>query len=377
MTDPLHDLLVAVNLSPGRNADYLKMWCPFHPNPSGKTLWVSHQTGRWGCLSTRCAQHNDGHSQPLVDLLVLRGMNEAVARSVINTLDLTKAEAQDRSTSLRDRDFRGTITEAHLVLWEVDWYLASAVCEAVMRTGGHGYDSTKPVSSWAPGCPASPGQVEHDHWEWLWYPLVVRGLHPTALSLMDVGFDRERGVLVFPLRGPSGDLRGVARRECRDKADYILGGCVWVQGEPDYHFHKVERADTFFGWSAMRDRIERGHPVVVVEGYADQLRLASYGYVAVAKLSNQMTLGQHDLLRTAPGPKILWPDFDRAGLAGAREEATRLVQQPDVRVVSDFGGVNDAGSKQMSAGLAARSLASALHPVVWLSKFTNLLAAAS
>ena len=370
----LADVLASVGLNPGRSRDFFKLWCPFHPNPSGKTLWVSQATGLWGCLSTRCSQHNGGVSQPLPRLLMMRGMHPEVARSTIKGLELVRPEAMARGETLRDRDFAGVITEAHIMAWSVDWELAATVCEAVQDSQGVGYDPHLPVSSWCPGCEARPGEVEHDCWEWLWYLLVTRGLDPAALSMMDVGFDRERGLLVFPLRGPDGRVRGVARRECRDGADYLLEGCVWRQNEPEYRYNHVERSDTFFGWSDMSARIMAGQPVVVVEGYVDQLRLAAFGYCAVAKMSNRMTRLQRDLLVGAKGPIILWPDHDRAGLEGAQEEAVHLVCNPAVRLVTRFGGVKDAGSLAMTEAVAADCVASAKAPAIWLSHLTNLVA---
>ncbi len=368
MADQLADLLRTVGLRPSKSGDYLRMWCPFHPNPNGKTLWVSHKTGGWGCFSTRCPMHSGGE---LARLLQYRGSSAEVARSTVASLDLTAYERVERPKTLQDRDHSGVITEAHLALWYVDWGLASSVCADVMRNQSR-YVQGAPVSTWSPGVPAEPGQVEHDCWEWLWYPLVHRAASPAALEVMDVGFDRELGLLTFPIRGPSGDLRGVARRACEDGKDYIIDGCCWGRQDPRWSFVPCPKGDTFFGWPEMVDRARSGHPLIVVEGYLDQLRLAGFGYCAVAKLGRVLTEDQATLLNDLPGAKILWPDFDRDGLYGVKTDIRKL--RSGVRIVSDFGGLKDAGSAHMTSEVVNRSILSALHPVDWLCEFPNLIA---
>ena len=371
MADQLLEVLAGVGLRASRSAEYVKVYCPFHRSSSGKTLWIAHATGKWGCFSTRCPQHNGGD---LLRLLTLRGMPGEVAASVVRGLDLSAQETTERPHSMADHDHAGRISEAHVAHWSLDWDLALEVCDAAEAAGGSAYVEGAPVSSWVPDCPAGPGEVEHDYWEYLWYLLKVRRLTPYALDLMGVGLDRERGLLVFPIREPGGRLLGVARRECRDGADYVLDGCVWRYGEPDYTFIKVERGETFFGWSSMLERILRGDPVIVVEGYADQLRLAGYGLCVVAKLGRQMSTAQVKLLSSAPGRKVLWPDDDREGLKGGMADARSVVSVPGAAVVSEFFGVNDAGDKDMTAQVAARTISSAVHPIEWLSRVPGMLA---
>ena len=372
MADPLLELLARVGLRANRSAEYVKVYCPFHKASSGKTLWIAHDSGRWGCFSTRCPQHSGGD---LSRLLTLRGMNPKIVSSVVGGLKLQEREQVERPRSLEDLDNEGRIGEAHVACWLVDWHLAAEVCDAAECAGGDAYVQGEPISSWAPGCPADPGEVEHDCWEYLWYLLKVRKLSPNALELMEVGLDRERGLLVFPIRSAAGKVLGVARRECRPGADYVLDGCVWRNGEPEYHFVRVDRGATFFGWSQMAERIAAGEPVIVVEGYADQLRLAGYGYCAVAKLGHQLSKEQVQLLSTAPGRKIQWTDDDKPGLTGGISDAGALISAPGAALVSEFYGVNDAGDENnMTAQIAGKTVASALPPIIWLSRAPGMLA---
>lgn len=372
----LTELLTELGLRVGPPREYLRGWCPFHPNPSGKTLWISHATGVWGCLSTRCPQHNGGHGSKLERLLVLRGVRQDVAASTVRTLDLRLPVSVERPTTLKDRDYSGVVTEAHLAVWEVDWDLAQETCEAVAATGGVGYNPEVPVSSWVSDVPSEPGDVEHDCWEWLWYWLMVRRLSPSALTMMDVGFDREHGVAVFPIRGPDGVLRGIARRACVDGADYHIENSVWVEGEPGYQFNRVRRGDVLWGWSEQSEQIAAGRPVITVEGYVDQLRLIGLGYCAVAKLSHNITDEQLELLTQAPGRKVDWPDFDREGLRAARSNAARMVARSDVAMVSDSFGHKDPGVADVTADVARAAISTAVHPALWLAGYTKVLARA-
>ena len=352
----------------------MRCYCPFHPNPNGKTLWISPDPGRWGCFSMRCAKRSGGD---LATLLMLRGMPREAAQTVVRNMDLKKYVAPEGPVNQADLDRLGVVSEGHLQFWRVDWHTVSDVCARALKTGGVGYVQGQPLLDWIPDVPVERGDVEHDCWEWLQYAVLKRGMPAVGLDLLDVGFDRDHGLLTFPIRGPKGELRGVARRECQDKKDYIISGCVWMPTEVGYNYIRVERGDTFWGWYDFKTRIDAGSPIIVVEGYLDAVQLAGMGYVAVAKSGRKMTKAQVDLLLSAPGPKILWPDCDRPGIDGMIDDAKALLFASGVAIVSWFGGVKDAGTAGLSANTVSKVIASAKKPFEWLGLGPNLLAQAT
>lgn len=370
------DLLRSVRLRPagsGGAREFYKMWCPFHERASGRTLWVANSSGTWGCHSDRCPQRSGG---PLWRLLALRGMSDVEAKRLELQVDFTHVE-RARNVGLQGLEQTTLVREPHVQAWKVDWKLATDVYSAAQEYH-HLYVPGAPLSDWLPECPADPGTLEHDFWEQLWYMHGHRALSPDALDTMDVGFDRRIQQLVFPVRSSTGEVRGVARRIAADGKPYVLGGSIYVpedgteaQGGP-YQYAHVERADVLWGWSELLDRIEAGETVVVVEGYADQLRLLSYGFCAVAKLGRILTDAQVKLLLTAPGRKVIWPDFDVPGLRDAPKDAAKA--PGSFHFVVDGGGFKDAGHVGVTYDVVVRALATAVTAPMFVVRVADLMA---
>ncbi len=340
--DQLSKLLGTIHLGAlTAHGQYVKALCPFHENASGKTLWIDRDSGSWGCWSTRCPRHKGGS---LLYLFYLKGYSWEQAHQIVNSFEwnTTFATIKEGFVSQQDLDAAGVITKAHLGLWRVDWHLAEAVLRILQGHPRTGECFGLPLHTWA-DVPVSPGQVEHDHWYQLFYMLRTRGVSPDSLHRMRVGFDRRLGMITFPIFTPEGKLLGVGRREPMAGAKYYLSGTYRGIKDQDYVAVPVPRGQCLWGWVEQADRIEAREPIVVVEGYIDQLRLLDYGFCTVSKLGKQLTQEQIALLMGVPNPVIHWPDYDTDGLLYGVKDVIALLGKPQNHVVLHPQGLKDAG----------------------------------
>lgn len=372
----LRELLRSVGLHPpGVEEDsraFLKMRCPFHDRPSGRTLWVSTATGAWACHSDRCAHQR---AEALPKLLMLRGLAGDVAAVAATQVDLRKdllSDAVKAERSKRD----DLIRDAHIIAWGVDWALAQQVLAAASleyqrrSLAGRAPDLAAPLETWC-HVPAARGSVEHDAWQALHHLLVQRKLEPAALDLFDVGCDRRLGCLTFPLRAPNGELRGVARRAPRAGAPYVVGATLFVPEDgSDYKYAPTQLDDVLWGWYEQRDRIAAGARITIVEGYVDAARLVGWGEVAVAKRGRVLTDAQAALLRSVPNPKIGWPDYDTPGLRDAPKDVVRDLV--GIRWVGEYLGVKDAGDETLAREVALRAIDRAVSGTEFLVRLQTL-----
>jgi len=357
------DILRATKLNVVGAGDYVKARCPFHRGSGGRTLWISTETGHWGCWSTRCQYNPVGGS--LAELLVLRGFRwpDAVALEAGCEFDEYDREADDPARKIR-------IREPHLALWDVNWDLAEQVTRAVEATGGEYANAHLPLWQW---CPTSvrPGMVEHDYWFHLKWMLRTRGVSPDALTTMRVGWAPEHQAFSFPLRRiASGDLIGWTKRD-PFKPGYYTSGTHLTKAHPDWLLMRIDKKDCMWGAVELREKIAEGGPVVLVEGQIDQLKVLGAGYAALAISGKKLTEEQAAYLGSLGNPIILWPDNDMDGLLSARVTAAALLYKQNFSVVTQFFGRKDAGD--LSTLQIQSSVCNAVPGVEFLSQWSNLL----
>ena len=188
---------------------------------------------------------------------------------------------------------------------------------------------------------------------------------------MDVGFDARLGLITFPLFDANGGLLGIARRAPEDGAKYYLSGTFKHIKDEGYQAIPVNRGSCLWGWWEQREKIASGAPIVVVEGYVDQLKLLSYGMCAVAKLGRRLTDAQKALLLSVPNKLVHWPDFDTDGLKSGSQDVVDLMSRPDTWVVQHPLGLKDAGDAPRLVAQSAVRMATT--PFGFLERLPALL----
>lgn len=328
------------------HGDFIRLHCPFHYRAKGSTLYVNRKTGFWGCWSTRCPQQAGGS---LRRLLFLRGYDWRQAGDLIEQYKIAAPpppNQEERPRTQKSLDYEGRVSEAHVQFWKVDWHRTREVVQTALAHPDFWNNINVPISAWA-DVEVQSGEVEHDHWLSLGYMLFHRGVHPSALDRLDVGFDPQSNSLVFPLREPHGELRCIARRKPEDGATAYVTASAYPPWHEDYKKLPAKRGDVLFGWHEQLGRIVRGDPIVLVEGYVDVLRLVSSGFLTVGKVGKKLTSAQVETLKAVENQIIYWPDNDPDGLLGAKEDLSRINGKP-LKVVSQLWA---AGQDPADVGL--------------------------
>ena len=356
----LSDILKSLKLNAIGAGDYLKCRCPFHHGSSGRTMWISTETGHWGCWSSRCQYHPVGGS--LAELLVLRGWEWRDAVSIEASCSFEKLERKVLP--------RHHIREPHLVLWQVDWDLAEQVLSDVERSGRGVSHAHLPLYQWC-YTNVRPGMVEHDYWFQLQWIMKTRGASAEALATMGVGWAPEHRAFSFPMRDPIGKLLGWAKRDPFN-AGYYVSGTHLPKGHPDWELTYVDKGECLWGASELSDRVAAGEPIYLCEGYLDQLRILSCGYVAMAMQGKSLTEQQMVYINSIKNPVILWPDNDKDGLLAARKLTASMLHRENFSVVSNFFGVKDAGEMNKFALQVAAT--TAVTGFKFLINWSNYLA---
>ena len=311
----------------------LRLWCPFHHDSKSKTFVLDRETGFWRCYSIRCPRHNGGG---LVYLLYLLGSSWQEAVQIAASIDLKPLSGGGGSgiNTQEDLDKLGKVSGAHTAFWALDWELARAYLKAWAA-----HPEQRPAPDLFGVKSDDPVVCCTDATFWM---LGERQILPGALQRMQIGYDKEDGSFTFPLRKATGEVVGVARREHGGKFPYYVSGCAYGRRHPDYQKVHVAKGEVLWGWWEQREAIERGEPLILTEGYLDQLALNGLGYTALATLGDRLTKAQLEILESVPNPIIYWPDHDWVGMDAVGKNLARLIHRPDVRVVTHFWGKKDA-----------------------------------
>lgn len=168
-----------------------------------------------------------------------------------------------------------------------------------------------------------------------WRPdgLVDQGFDQKLLRELDIGYDREKDRITFPIRDVYGNLVGISGRSTlhdvkprylvyrgRRKTDKGFVAGDFGPGFDDL-FPTYEIKSHKYLWNAHRvyGLLESSNePVIVVEGFKGCIWLVQHGYWnAVATMGSSMSQEQYDLLVRMSGSGIvLFYDNDFAGIKG-------------------------------------------------------------
>lgn len=135
------------------------------------------------------------------------------------------------------------------------------------------------------------------------------------------GFPR----ILFPVRGPGGQLYGFSGRDVTGRA-----------GLKVRDYHGLKKAHCVLGSHiAARDSPDK---VMIVEGLFDYANMHQQGYCGVAVMHSTMTEFQAAIVRDLPGAKYLFYDDDKAGYKGMdiagpllkNDSPTFEIEYPDI-----------------------------------------------
>lgn len=198
--------------------------------------------------------------------------------------------------------------------------------------------------------------------------LVRAGFTKEVLQRYEIGFDRQRRRIIFPLRDHLGNLVGLSGRTVID--DY-----------PRYKIYKQELEEVYPHYELHKGRIVWGlnkfyeasftsmvDPVVICEGFKAAMWVAQSGYPnVVALLGKSLSLEQQTLLTRVSNRLVLFLDNDDAG-----KEATRVVSKQlrgaDVRV-ADYGTSSPISPDDLAPEIIPAAIEGAVSPTA--KRFTT------
>ena len=147
------------------------------------------------------------------------------------------------------------------------------------------------------------------------------GFDPPLIRRHEIGFDRDRKRIIFPIRNHEGDLVGLSGRTVRGEV-------------PRYKIYKKELWEVQHGFELKKgqvvwglDKLYRDYmdgvidkPLVVCEGFKACLWVQQAGFAeSVALLGSYLTKAQRYLLERTTTEVILFLDNDEAGRNGTKK----------------------------------------------------------
>jgi len=273
--------------------DYISCACPFHKGgmESNPSFWLHRASGRWGCFSCK-----EGGSS-LKFLLRALGVKDKRAEVEIEAAEkenkLTKEVEEAKRRKKSKATFRGVYTLPDSLLGVYDW-LPMGMVEAGFRE-----------------------EVLREH---------------------DIGFDRERGRITFPVRDIFGALVGVYGRATRmlDLPRYLA-----YSGRRTKNGEEVmgELGEWYVDYSneGIHDHLWRGHlvyprvfnhrdsQVIIVEGFKAALWMVQCGWLnTVAIMGSRLSQAQERIIKRMGAQTFILFDNDEAGRTGSYHTSRRL-----------------------------------------------------
>lgn len=273
------------NEAPGNN---VAAYCPFHKDGKEKSpsfyVYVGPKSFRKSPGSAFCHTCNRGWTLP--SLLRDLGAGYAKASEIIEVLDVSPVKPHP----IRSLDF------------EMD-----SLPEAILGA----FDYT----------PKS---------------LVEAGFSERTLADFEIGFDRRRKRVTFPIRNHLGSLVGVSGRTVVNEVPrYKIYRKELHEIQPNYELKKgrvLWNLHSFYNQSLITGLDK---PVIVTEGFKAAMWVAQCGFKqTVALLGVHLTREQKFLLTSVANKVILFLDNDKAGQEGTRRIVNLLSKELDVSIAS-------------------------------------------
>ena len=272
--------------------DYISAACPFHKGgeETHPSFWINRHVGNWGCFS--CSMHGGNLKKLLKEM--------GIASRRINTqIDAAAKEAelvQSRERVRAQKKARATFQGTH------------SLPESLLGV-----------------------------YDWLPEVMIDMGFTEEILLEHDIGYDRERDRITFPIRDIFGKLIGVSGRSTiGDLPKYkVYTGKHIVDGKevlgelgqwyPDYSSEGI-RDHLWCGQFVYPELTKnpRGQ-LIIVEGYKAALWLKLHDWkTTVALMGSKMSRGQERLIRRMGVETFVLLDNNDPGQEGADQICQRL-----------------------------------------------------
>lgn len=214
------------------------------------------------------------------------------------------------------------------------------------------------------------------------------GFKPSFLTAMEIGFDKKKERVIYPIRDIYGTLAGIVGgtiikgrepkylvykggykdpdRNAIKQADF---GPWFDKEHPDYVFHK---SHYLWNYDNVYPRLffrADTHPIIIVEGFKAAMWLLQHGYRnTVALMTSKISYLQKQQLLRLNAPVLLFLDNDQPG-----QEATKILRRelrqcmPRVCAIAYPEGIEP--ERDQPDKLTPEELASVLDPVI--ARFTS------
>lgn len=273
--------------------EFVAAACPFHKGGQERrpSFWINRHNGEWGCFA--CPESGS-------DLRFLLKRLGASSRALEAALDSAQEEAKkhehvEKAKKRRKAraEFRGEHILPEALLGVYDW------------------------------CPVR---------------LLEEGFEEETLRMHDIGFDRGRERITFPIRDVFGNLIGISGRTVQENG-YPKYKVYEGWTEKDGVRYPGELGEWFPEYSAtnIRDHLWRGHFVydaiyqghsnqlIIVEGYKAAMWLVQHGWAnTVALMGARMSYAQERLIRRMGTETWIFLDNNEAGITGTQSIGDRL-----------------------------------------------------
>jgi DNA primase len=277
-------------------SDFISAACPFHKEGQERhpSFWVSRSKGNWGCFT--CEARGSGLRWLLKEL----GIRSA-------TIDAQLKEAEKHAERFRELDKVRTRKKSRKA-FKGDFILPDALLGV---------------------------------YEWLPVDLVEDGFDPAILRQHDVGFDRKKNRITWPIRDLYGNLVGISGRATLigEQPKYLVyNGRRIIDGKedlgelgewyPEYsndgvrdHLWRLDKC-----WSRLMDDIDGQEQLILVEGYKAALWLVQHNWLnTVALMGARMSPAQERIIRKLGVPVFVFLDNNKPGRRGSTLVCRKLV----------------------------------------------------
>jgi DNA primase len=306
MSGPIYDLVVPYLRGKIKSSgpDDIGAPCPFHED-SNPSFAINIKNGLWIC-------HGCGLSGGLATFLKYAGLSRDRIDSILEPL---RADLERHNERLRRKENYRFRTS--------DPFLSDIILpETILGT----FDF-KPLD------------------------LVENGFSPKVLRRMEVGYDKSKDRITFPIRDAYGNLVGISGRAAGDsnlRYKVYQGSDKGLVGDFgkyfDEQFPKYRIKNRLFLWNAHTIYPKALHSVdlnlIIVEGYKACIWLVQNGWPdTVALMGRSITGAQHDLIHRMTDTVTLFLDNDKPGREATKKVGSWLsrtlrvyVCQPDHKV---------------------------------------------